>query len=104
MEVWSPGGGCWLPAMTEARSDHAQAGTRVCSGLATAGAPVLGCERLEEGGWVEAGEVGYRAASTMWEVDTGEVIIIGGGQAYNSTLQIVGNITKPGFALRSPIV
>ena len=107
MEVWSPGCGARLPDMREARSDHAQAGLRVCSGLATAGEPVTGCERLEAGGWREAGAVGDRAASSMWEADTGEVFIMGGGHrnpGYNSTLQIEGDFTKPGFALRSPIV
>ena len=109
VEVWSPGCQCRLPDMREARSDHAQAGLRVCSGLATAGKPVLGCERLEAGGWREAGAVGDRAASSLWEADTGEVFIIGGGHLnprYNSTLQIEegGLVTKQGFALRSLIV
>ena len=53
--------------MREARSDHAQAGLRVCSGLATAGKPVLGCERLEAGGWREAGAVAVDA-----RVESGE--------------------------------
>ena len=92
--------------MMEARSDHAQAGLRVCSGLATAGQPVTSCERLEAGGWTEAGAVGERSASSMWGADTGEVFIMGGAgseQNHNTTLQIDG-VIKPGFALRYPIM
>ena len=108
VEMWSPEVQCSLSDMSEARSDHAQAGLRVCSGLATAGKPVLGCERLEAGVWREAGTVGDRAASSLWEADSGEVFLMGGGHlnpGYNSTLQIEeGSVTKPGFALRSLIV
>ena len=106
VEVWRPECQGRLPAMREARSDHAQAGLRVCSGLATAGQPVTSCERLEAGGWTEAGAVGERSASSMWEADTGEVFIMGGAgseQNHNTTLQIDG-VIKPGFALRYPIM
>ena len=104
VELWRPGAQCSLPDMTEARSDHAQAGLLVCSGLTTAGEPVLGCERLEAGQWREAGAVGDRSASSMWEADTGEVFIMGGGQLYNSSLRIEGSNIEAGFNLRSLIV
>ena len=53
--MWRPGYQARLADMREARSDHAQAGLRVCSGLATAGEPLTCCERLEDGCWREAG-------------------------------------------------
>ena len=104
MELWRPGAQCSLPDMTEVRSDHAQAGLLVCSGLATAGEPVLSCERLEAGQWREAGAVGDRSASSMWEADTGEVFIMGGGQLYNSSLRIEDSNIESGLDLRSLVL